>query len=120
MTEELRQALLGCDTDLDGALYRFGGDEELYLECLRAFMSDPTMGELRSAMARQSCDEVFTAAHALKGVAGNMGFVNLFHAAAELVILIRKGQINEVDAAYPELLHIYNRLLSVIGTYALR
>ena len=99
MNTDLLYALMLCETDIDGAMRRFSGDEKLYRACLRDFLDDPTMDELSRAIEQEAWDEAFTAAHALKGLAGNMGFVPLFHAIAELVVLIRAGRIRELDAS---------------------
>ena len=117
MDAELKKALLRCETDLDGALYRFGDDEELYIRCLKAFLNDPTLIELDQAISSESWDEAFTAAHALKGVAGNMGFIPLFHAVAELVVLIRKGRVKEVGRSFTELTDCYSDITDVIRQY---
>ena len=96
MEDTLRQSLQNVETDVDGALERFSGDEALYESLLQAFLTDPTMEMLQDAISRQAWDDAFTAAHALKGLAGNMGFVPLFHAMGELVIYIRTAKIKDV------------------------
>lgn len=114
MDNNLLHQLMGCETDIDGVMSRFGGDEALYLTCLAGFLQDPTMAELEHAMQTESWDEAFTAVHALKGLAGNMGFVPLFHAAAHMVMLIRAGRTREVSAAYLELKQCYGKICAVI------
>lgn len=96
MNHKQRQALSLRETDMDGVLRRFCGDEALYAVCLQSFLYDPTMAELNMAVEEQDWDAAFTAAHALKGLAGNMGFVPLMHAIGQLVVLIRGGRIKEV------------------------
>lgn len=96
MNVEQIYALSLRETDLEGAIKRFCGDEQLYVKCLAAFLEDPTMAELIAAVDAQQWDEAFTAAHALKGVAGNMGFIPLLHSISRLVVVIRGGRIHEV------------------------
>ncbi|MDO4540214.1 MAG: Hpt domain-containing protein [Syntrophomonadaceae bacterium] len=114
MDFELSSALIKCQTDVEGALHRLGGNESLYLKCLADFLADQTMDELNSALQIPLWDEAFTAAHALKGLAGNMGFVPLFHAAAEMVVLIRTGRTSQIAECYSELIHCYNRITAAI------
>ncbi|MDD3412067.1 MAG: Hpt domain-containing protein [Eubacteriales bacterium] len=114
MNAELRADLLRCETDLDGAMARFVNNEALYLLCLAKFLNDPTMDDLKSALAAPNWDAAFTAVHALKGLAGNMGFVPLFHASAEMVVLIRNGRQQEIGPCYLEVQRCYQRVSGVI------
>lgn len=119
MNRNLRIMLLRCETDLDGALHRFMNDEEFYVHCLCSFLTDRSMPDLEEALAARSWDEAFTAAHALKGLAGNMGFVPLFHAAAELVVLLRSGRTGAIGDSYLELKRCYEDLFRVIQQYCM-
>ncbi len=114
MSSELLCSLLACETDVAGALNRFMGNEVLYASCLSKFLTDTTIDELNSAISTQAWDDAFTAAHALKGLAGNMGFVPLFHSAAELVVLIRAGRITEVTESMKQLNSNYNEITAAI------
>lgn len=114
MDPDLKYDLICCETDIDGALSRFADDEALYVTCLAAFLDDPTMGQIKKALEEENWDDAYTTVHALKGLAGNMGFIPLFHAAAELVILIRKGNTLEIPASYKELRRCYRHITSTI------
>lgn len=100
-------ALLLRDTDYQGAINRLCGDEKLYLMCLEDFLNDPTMAEIGTAIDQEKWDDAFTAAHALKGLAGNLGFIPLMHATGQLVVLIRGGRISELSEALNDLLSCY-------------
>ena len=117
MTDQLLKDLAVIETDLDGALYRLSGDEAMYILLLEAFSKDTTMADLDKAIANQSWDDAFTAAHALKGLAGNMGFTPLFHCLGELVILIRTGRIDEIGASYASVKHSYDDIMTVISNF---
>ncbi len=114
MNHELLRRLSRCETDIDSALRRLSGNETLYCHCLNAFLQDTTILELNEAIQTQAWDEAFTAAHALKGLAGNMGFIPLFHATGELVVLIRNGKIKEIDPSNQRLRGIYNEVCDAI------
>lgn len=96
MTLEQQHALMLRNTDIQGAIQRLGGDEQLYISCLMAFVEDPTMNQLNDAIMKKSWDDAFTAAHALKGLAGNMGFVPFMHSLGQLVIIIRGGRTQNI------------------------
>lgn len=83
-------------TDVQGAVKRMGGDEQLYISCLVMFMSDSALSQLNEAVELKQWDNAFTAAHALKGLAGNMGFIPLMHSTGQLIIMIRGGRIKEI------------------------
>ena len=114
MNTRLVENLTRCETDLEGAMRRFADDEELYITCLDAFLLDPTMDELDDAIKARLWDEAFTAAHALKGLAGNMGFIPLFHATGELVVLIRAGRINEIGESGRQVRHCFDDITNAI------
>ena len=110
----LKHDLMGCETDVEGALVRLSGSEPLYLSCLELFLEDSTAEDLGDAIRSKAWDSAFTAAHALKGIAGNMGFIPLFHSTAEIVILIRAGRINEIEHSYRELRRCYQKVTAAI------
>ena len=83
MTAQQQYSLYLRETDLQGAMQRFYGNEELYIACLKSFLDDPTIAQLNDSISNGMWDDAFTAAHALKGLAGNMGFVPLMHATGE-------------------------------------
>ena len=100
MNIDLLHALTMNETDVSGTLERFGGAESLYGYCLAQFLNDPTLEDLRRALQSKEWDDAFTAAHALKGLAGNMGFVPLYHSLGELVVMIRSGRIGEIEPSF--------------------
>lgn len=114
MDSRLLYDLVMCETDIDGALRRFSGDESLYTSCLYAFLEDTAMKELEEAIALRAWDDAFTAAHALKGLAGNMGFVPLFHAAGELVILIRAGRLQQLGDSFAQVKRCYAQISTAV------
>ena len=117
MNQEFRTALINCETNVDEVIERVSGDEELYSQCLDLFLQDQSMNDLKKAMGDEDWDAAFTAVHALKGVAGNMGFIPLFHATAEMVILIRSGRLQEVADSYAKLCKCYGEICDVIRRY---
>ncbi len=118
MTPRLLSALKLRETDINGALKRLGGDEELYLTLLKQFVDDPTITQLAKAIQNDEWNDAFTFAHALKGLAGNMGFVQLMHVSGQLVIMIRGGRTREardffkkVESSYADIADAVNNNL---------
>lgn len=104
------------ETDVEGAIGRVG-DWAIYTQVLAAFPADESMTELEEALDNSDWDGAFTAAHALKGLASNIGFVPLSHSIGELVILIRSGRINEVHDAFLVTKGYYDDIVAVINNH---
>ena len=105
------------ETDVASALQRLGGNETLYDACLRAFLDDQTVAQLNATIRSGSWDEAFTAAHALKGVAGNMGLVPLMHNTGQLIVQIRGGRIHEIPQAMEQVNSSYRDITDGIHQY---
>ena len=61
------------------------------------FLSDPSMQQLRDAIASREHDVAFRAVHTLKGVAANLSFTELWKAASALTEQLRHsdGTVDE-------------------------
>ena len=114
MNVQQRHALTLRNTDLQGAIRRFNGDEKLYVDCLNLFLNDPTMLQLNDSVRGKHWDEAFTAAHALKGLAGNMGFVPLMHSTGQLLVMIRGGRTKEIGECMAQVNSNYRDIIDAI------
>lgn len=97
LTDRLRSA----GADMDAALERVVGDEELYETCLHLFMDDPGFSALETALKSRNYSAAFKAAHTLKGVAGNLGLTDVYDAAHTLVELLRSDVPEGTDLNGP-------------------
>lgn len=93
LTDRLRAA----GADMDGALNRVVNDEELYATCFAYFMDDPAFGQLEAALEQADYSAAFDAAHALKGVAGNLGLTSVYTLCDKLVQPLRHGEPGDAD-----------------------
>jgi signal transduction histidine kinase/CheY-like chemotaxis protein/HPt (histidine-containing phosphotransfer) domain-containing protein len=77
---------------------RVAGDEQLLGDVIRIFLEDcpAHLGRIRTAVERRDADAIRSAAHALKGAAGNLAASGLFEAAR---VLERLGAESRLDAA---------------------
>lgn len=105
------------ETDTVGAIQRMCGSEDLYTACLGAFLEDPSVEQINSSIKNAMWDEAFTAAHALKGVAGNMGFVPLMHNTGQLIVLIRRGQLGDIPRSLEQVNSSYRDIVDGIHQY---
>lgn len=86
--------------DIDGIMERFLGDEALYADCFKAFMQDDNFEALGKALATRNYRQAFECAHALKGVAGNLGLLPLYRIAGDLVDALRVKNYDGLELLY--------------------
>lgn len=103
----------GCD--VDGALERFLGDEELYVTCLQTVVVDPAFGELEAALQEGRIQDAFEHSHTLKGVLANMGLTPMYCINIKIVEPLRAGCADGLLTVYQELIESNNKLKSIIG-----
>ena len=72
------------------------------------------MAQITEAITNRNWNDAFTAVHALKGLAGNMGFIPLMHSTGKLVVLIRGGKTNELDEALETVNSCYRDIVDAI------
>ena len=77
----------GADT-ADG-LGRCFGNEALYLKLVATIPSESNFDKLQSALAAGDLESAFLAAHALKGVLGNLSLTPLYQKVIEITELLR-------------------------------
>lgn len=107
-------ALKEAGADTDGALRRFSGNIGLYQKILRMFPEDETYGQIESALQANDWAALMTAAHTLKGVAGNLGLTSLFDACSVTVSLLRMERYGEATVACEKLRRAYIEFVEII------
>ncbi len=85
LTDQLR----AHGADMDGAMNRLLGDEELYAMCFGLFLEDGAFAALGTALDAGDRAAAFDAAHSLKGVAGNLGLTRIYQLSGQLVEPLR-------------------------------
>lgn len=114
MNDDLKK-LEAYGVDLPQVMERFVDDEALYLECLSIFMSDPAFEGLCTALAAGDDSAAFDQAHALKGVAGNLGLTPLYQAIGNIVEPLRGGPHENLDRQLQDILEEKQRLEKLLG-----
>lgn len=99
--------------DVDGALERFVGDEDLYITCISTFLRDTGFLEVVSSIQKESYAEAFEYAHALKGVAGNLGLQPLYYSLSSLVEKLRNKEYNDIEKYCGNVIKSYEELKSM-------
>ena len=70
-------------------IQRCVGNEGLYLRMVNSVPGQKSFGELESALKAGDLDAAFEAAHALKGVLGNLSLTPMYELTSELTELLR-------------------------------
>lgn len=75
--------------DVEEGLKRCVNNEAFYLKMVEKAAGDQTFDKLMVAVLAGQLEEAFEAAHALKGVYGNLALTPLFQTVSELTELLR-------------------------------
>ena len=107
--DALRQA--GVNT-AEG-LGRLMNNETFYLRLVNMALDDAGFGKLAAAVDSGDKKAAFEAAHALKGVMGNLSLTPLYEKASEITELLRAGQEADYALLVRELLQQRDALNSL-------
>ena len=88
--------------DENGLRQRLGGDDELMTDVIQVFLEDlpARLAAIRSAVNGRNADALHTAAHALKGSAGNLSAGGLFEAARVLERIATESRMDAAEAGW--------------------
>ena len=100
--------------DYNTAFRRIPSDELIGSFLLR-FPSDPTYGELMEARERESAEEIYRSAHALKGLASVLGLKKLALAADELAERARRSGAPPDGKYFEAVTDEYTRVVGLIA-----
>ena len=81
----------GCD--IQGALTRTLGDEELLLNFIDMVLEDRSVDELYNAIIAEDISKAFDAAHSLKGISINVGLNPIYDEVVKIVEPLRNNCI---------------------------
>jgi len=92
-------------------------NDRLVDKFVRKFVDDPTMQQLRVAVAANDRKASFVAVHTLKGVAANLSFTELQQSASALTEQLRDGTHNPDANLMRDVSVAYLRVIDAIGRY---
>ena len=75
--------------DVDTGLKLCMNSEDFYLRMVSMIISESSFGQLEKAVNENDLEEAFKAAHALKGVSGNLSLTPLYDKVCEITELLR-------------------------------
>lgn len=98
----------GADT-AEG-IARCGGSEALYLKLINMIVDENNFTKLKTALESNDLDTAFEAAHALKGVLGNLSLTPMFNKIVEITELLRSRTEMDYSGLLSELLDMKQTL----------
>ncbi len=104
--EKLKE--FGANTE--EGLARCYGSEALYIKLVNMIPKEGSFDALEQAVANQDLDKAFEAAHALKGVLGNLSLTPMYEKCSELTELLRAKKSVDYTPLVEELLNMRKKL----------
>lgn len=103
--------------DLEDGVARCVGSEDFYKKMLAKFLENDSFEKLKAALDRGQTTEGFEAAHALKGLAGNLGMTRLGEADSKLTEALRgEGNIQTAKSLFPAVEKAYKEVVALLKT----
>lgn len=109
----LLDRLEGYGADMKGIHDRFLGDAELYEHCYYGLLEEQNFKLLDERMASHDYEGAFQCAHAIKGLAANLGLSPFHKKVHVLVEALRAHDYSNIDAQYADVRAAYERLKSM-------
>lgn len=117
MDEECLRGLQEAGIDVEEACERFMGNISLYQKFLLKFLKDNNYEKLTDAINEGDSQEAFMAAHALKGLCGNLSLTELFRLTSDITEFLRAGDLEHAVSFMPEVTKEYDRIVAVIASF---
>lgn len=92
------EGLRAYGANTEEGLSRCMNNEAFYLRMVTMILNDTAPAKLRAAVEAGDLKGGFEAAHALKGVAGNLSLTPLYTKASEITELLRAGTVMDYAA----------------------
>lgn len=93
---------------------RFSGNKDLFEKYLNAFPQDPNFEKLKEGLKSKNIESAFQAAHALKGVSGNLSLEELFERIVPLVEELRAGSMEHADELMVPIEESYQKVVEAL------
>ena len=117
MTATLADKLAPYGIDYVDAMDRFGDNTELYERLVLKYLDDAHLVALQAAMETKDYSEGYSQAHALKGVAGNLSFKDLFQCAALVSDALYAGEYEAAAEHMPEVERTHNLVIQGLSAW---
>lgn len=100
--------------DYEGVLGRMMHKESLVIKFAKKFLDDGSYQSLKDNLAEGNVEEAFRAAHTLKGVAQNLGFVSLYEPGSTLADILRGGSMEGSKELMAQITEAYEKTVAAV------
>ncbi|MCI8709732.1 MAG: Hpt domain-containing protein [Dorea sp.] len=100
--------------DYEGVLGRMMRKESLVVKFAKKFLEDGSYQSLKDNLAEGNVEEAFRAAHTLKGVAQNLGFVTLYEPGSMLADILRGGSMEGSEELMAQITEAYEKTVAAV------
>lgn len=113
--DALYEKLIVWGADVAKARARLLEDDELYVSCLEDFAADKNFEMLKAAVREQKWKDAFEFAHAIKGVAANLGLTPIFNVSSQITDPLRAGVHEGIEERIAAMERIKEEYVSLIN-----
>lgn len=111
-----RYKLSKAGIDANQGIWRFSGNKEEYERCLNSFRADTHFEQMLSAIEAQDVKSAFSAAHAIKGMAGNLSMNALYESIIPLLEVFRADTFDGMEPHLTQVKADYQRVMDALRT----
>lgn len=104
------ESLKNFGANTEEGLGRCMGNEALYLRLVATIPAEKNFERLKTAIDSKNLDEAFEAAHALKGVLGNLALTTMYDMAVKITEPLRNRTEMDYGSMVAELLALRDKL----------
>lgn len=115
MDETLRVKLIDAGVDIDAALVRFMGRDDLLLRFLKKFVEDESYETLVGGLQNNSIKEAYKAAHTLKGLCANLSLTNLNRLAGAQAEFLKNENMEAAREIMGDITCEYEKIVDVLN-----
>ena len=111
----VREIYESLDYDFGDVTSRLTDDEAFIARILIKFSEDENISKLEKALGSEDYNEAYEAAHAIKGLSSNMGFLRNYELALKLSEKLKASEHDGLDELFEELKGENDRVLDAIS-----
>ena len=100
--------------DTKEGLTRCMNNQKFYFRMISMGLSNDSFEKLGKALEENNLDEAFEAAHALKGVLGNLALTPIYTPLSEMTEMLRAKKTADYTAMYAPIMEMRNQLLQML------
>ncbi len=108
------KALAEAGINVEEGIKRFCGNADIYERLLYKFPNERQFFDLIDAIEEGNVKEAFQAAHALKGVCGNLSIQKMYEDLVPIVEILRAGSMDGVEELCGILKVSYSEVIKVL------